>query len=86
VINAVRPSLGHFPTLKQAIALRDISEDAPKRLGLFRRVYAGKSSPREAIKCKCLECVGFDVKCIINCTASECPLWAYRPYQAKGAS
>jgi hypothetical protein len=45
---------------------------------------AGTASPRRAIKAKCLECVGFVRKDITHCTSLQCPLYAYRPYQAEG--
>ena len=48
---------------------------------LFERVYAGKASPRTAIKAQCLECVGFERAAITGCTAYACPLRNLRPYQ-----
>lgn len=50
---------------------------------LFERSWAGKVSPRTAIKCFCLECVGFERAGISGCTAWACPLWPLRPYQPK---
>ena len=49
---------------------------------LLSRVYSGNASPREAIKAKCQECLGYtDVAdAIRNCTSRTCPLLAYRPY------
>lgn len=49
------------------------------------KAYAGELSPKQAIKAKCQDCVGWeDVRTNIGfCTARTCPLWAYRPYQAK---
>ena len=67
---------------KREKMLEAIAEDAPARLGLFERVYRGTASPRQAMKAKCLECVGFDTKAIVECTAAECPLYDFRPYLA----
>jgi len=45
----------------------------------------GKCSPRQAIKAKCQECVGFENVSdgVKNCTAKTCPLWRFRPYTGK---
>ena len=51
--------------------------------GLLKRCWAGKASPREAIKAQCLECQGYDREAIITCTAPACPLYAYRPGQKR---
>lgn len=53
-----RESEGMTP--QQTITLRNVSEDAPARAGLFRRVYEGTASPRQRIKAFCLECCGMD--------------------------
>jgi len=45
------------------------------------KAFAGKASPRAAIRVKCLDCSGFEVAEVTNCTVTLCPLWAYRPYQ-----
>ena len=49
---------------------------------LMSRVYIGNASPRQAIKAKCQECMGYtDVaEAIRECTSPTCPLFAYRPY------
>ena len=49
--------------------------------GIVKRAKRGTASPRQAIKAFCLTCVGFIRKDIKNCTADECPLHKYRPYQ-----
>jgi hypothetical protein len=49
--------------------------------GHFVAAWAGKCSPRRAIKAQCLECVGFDRQAITDCTGWACPLWAFRPFQ-----
>ena len=48
---------------------------------ILGRAFGGQSSPRQAIKAKCLECLDFDRKGIADCTGYSCPLWAYRPFQ-----
>jgi hypothetical protein len=68
-------------TFKQAQMLKAVSEDAPSKLRLFGRVYSGKCSMREAVKAHCLECMGFDIAAIRECTSSQCGLWGKRPYQ-----
>lgn len=68
---------------KRARMLKAIETDAPSRAGLFRRVFSPteRVAPRTAIKAKCLECCWMDTIAIKECTASECPLWRFRPYQ-----
>lgn len=68
---------------RQAKRLQQVARNAPSRLRLFERVYAGKASPRECIKAFCLECLGFDEALIRTCTATACPLRRIRPYQRK---
>ena len=48
---------------------------------LFVAAWAGKCSPRQAIRAQCAECVGFDRLAITQCTCYACPLWAFRPFQ-----
>jgi len=63
--------------------VEDIVEGVP---GRFQKTYLkaleGKAQSKEAIKAKCLECVGFEdaPSRIRTCTVSRCPLWRYRPY------
>ena len=71
-----------FSDTKRGNMLRQVSEDAPSKAGLFRRVYEGRASPRLAIKVQCLQCCWLDETAIRECTATECPLWDFRPYQA----
>jgi hypothetical protein len=53
----------------------------------YRSMYiksrAGSLSPRQAIKAKCLSCVCYEdiQEQVGNCNVTNCPLWAYRPYQ-----
>jgi hypothetical protein len=72
------PSDG-FIGQKRTNKLQSIAKYAPSKVGLFERVFCGEASPRQAIKAFCSECVGFDQSEIENCTATDCPLYAYRP-------
>lgn len=74
---------GEFGDPKRSLMMRQVSEDAPSKLGVFRRVYASTAAPREAIKAKCLECCCMDVAGIRECTGTACPLWGFRPNQPK---
>ena len=53
---------------------------------LIARARKGTASPRSAIKAFCLECAGLIRKDITGCTATQCPLHKYRPYQQGGES
>jgi hypothetical protein len=68
--------------------LRQVEEDARKKLPLFRRLYAsgGRLAPRKAIKAFCLTCCWMDERAIRECTDAACPLWDYRPYQTDNPS
>lgn len=55
----------------------------PLYRGLLGKCYAGKASPRTAIKVMCLECRGYERKDIRDCRTPHCPLWMLRPYQPK---
>ena len=68
--------------LQQARRLRQVSEHYPSRRRLLERVYAGQSSPRECIKAFCLECNGWEEAAIRDCTATACPIYRFRPFQA----
>lgn len=61
--------------------LAQITARSPKRARLFRSVYYGKPSRTRAIKAKCLDCSGWQVAEIRDCTSVTCPLWRVRPYQ-----
>lgn len=49
--------------------------------GIISRAFAGTTSPRAAIKAKCLDCCHFDRDEVEHCTVILCPLHPYRPYQ-----
>jgi hypothetical protein len=61
---------------------KQVAEHYPSRMGLFRKVYHGQASPRQCIKAFCLECNGWEEPAIRDCTATACPIWRLRPYQA----
>jgi hypothetical protein len=76
--NPLTASLGKKIAAKRAGRLATMPESAK---GHFVAAWAGKCSPRRAIKAQCLECVGFDRQAITNCTGYACPLWPFRPFQ-----
>jgi hypothetical protein len=51
---------------------------------LMRRAYNKTCSPLQAIKARCLDCVGFDREAIRTCSGYSCPLWRFRPYSEGG--
>jgi hypothetical protein len=71
-------SLGQKIVVKRAGRLATTPESARK---LFVAAWAGKCSPRQAIKAQCMECVGFDRQAIADCNCWACPLWNFRPFQ-----
>jgi hypothetical protein len=73
--------LGEFSDSKRVRMMRQVSEDAPSKAGVFRRVYCVTATPREAIKAMCLQCCWMDVAGIRECSATACPLWGFRPYR-----
>jgi len=48
---------------------------------LISRAKEGTVSPRQAIKAKCIECCGFDIKTAQDCRVPSCPLYEYNPYR-----
>lgn len=72
-------------TLRQAVRAKVEEMTPPLRRVLALRAFDGKCSPRQAIKAKCQECVGYEdiTERVGGCTSHRCPLWAYRPYQNK---
>lgn len=62
--------------------LRQVSDYAPKVIGVFRKAYEGKSGAA-AIKAKCLDCCCLDRIQVRECEIDDCPLWEYRPYRQK---
>ena len=62
-----------------------VCRQSPRSAELFRRIYEGRASARQCIKGRCLECVGFDVTAIRECSAPACPLFNFRPFMASWA-
>ena len=60
---------------------KELESCTPMYRVILTKAYAGKSSPRAAIKAMCLSCVGYLRVEITNCSAYGCPLHVYRPYQ-----
>lgn len=60
-----------------------IANTPSKYLNLRLKTLLGEASPRDAIKAKCLECVGYEdvLPRVGDCRSRSCDLWAYRPYQ-----
>ena len=52
-----------------------------KHLKMWDRTLDGTASPREAIKVRCLLCVGWEREEVTRCTCTGCPLYLYRPFQ-----
>lgn len=75
-------SLSEKIAAKRAGRLATTPESAKS---LFVASWAGKCSPRQAIKGQCLECQGFDRAAISGCTSWACALWTFRPFQQKPA-
>ena len=73
--------VGGFSDPRQAKRFAGVLQDAPSKAAIFRRVYSGTASPREAIKAMCLDCVGLSEVEVRECPATACPLWRFRPYQ-----
>ena len=62
--------------------LERVSRYAPKRIGIFRRAYGGKSL-RAAATAKCIECNAWQPAEVARCGIEGCPLWRYRPHQGR---
>jgi hypothetical protein len=83
-VQTERPS--EFGDPKRDRMMQSIMVDATSKAGLFRRVFSGKASPRQAIKAQCLHCCWMSEVAIRECTATECPMWDFRPYRGGGSS
>lgn len=68
---------------RRILMLQQVERDMPSVLGVFRRVFEGVASKRDAIKAQCLHCTWLKKEFIRDCAATGCPLWNYRPYQPK---
>jgi hypothetical protein len=69
--------------------IRDLPEQAQERIDQAPERYKasvikairGQLGPKASIRVFCLECVGFSVDSIRNCSALACPLWMQRPFK-----
>lgn len=62
--------------------LNNMRKDVPERFqSVVEKVTEG--SRTAAVKLKCLECSGYQTPEVRHCTAIQCPLWLFRPYQGK---
>lgn len=65
--------------------VEDYLESVPvKYRGSQERALLGKNKS-SAVKAVCQECVGFEevTARVGNCKSWKCPIWLFRPYQAK---
>jgi len=71
------------PSVEQIQSKRQIRIDtAPKKYrGILARCWSSKPSKPGCLKAMCLECVGFEIAAITQCTSYACPLFKVRPYQ-----
>jgi hypothetical protein len=63
---------------------RDIAKLRASMPKSYRKIYdkaVQRISRVAAIKSKCLDCTNWQYLEVRFCTALDCPLWAYRPYQ-----
>lgn len=61
--------------------MKDRIAQIPKAYrAVYKKAMTGKSL-RAAVNAFCLECVCWQRLEITNCTAKNCPLYNYRPYQ-----
>jgi hypothetical protein len=49
----------------------------------YARVILGVASPRDRIKCFCVECMGYEKFEVAGCTDHGCPLYGERPQLQK---
>lgn len=75
------PQIGVLFDKKRTEKLEWLATDHPLYLNLFMQVFSGKASARKAIKAFCLDCYGWQRKCVTECRSTACPLWNLRPYQ-----
>jgi hypothetical protein len=51
----------------------------------YQKAVQGQGGRALAVKLKCLDCCCWQRIDVAACTATGCPLWHVRPYQAKAA-
>lgn len=58
-------------------------KQVPKsQVKVFEKAYSGNSKAK-ALVAKCLDCCCYERTEVRACTTLACPLWPYRPFQAK---
>jgi hypothetical protein len=85
-----RSTTMNFVQQKEIEDCKKISAYVSRVPRLYRRAFQksldGKSSPRQAIKQKCLDCCCFQRKEVDLCGIETCPLYAYKPVYDKKPS
>ena len=78
----------HQTAIEKAQAAVRAMRDAgivPERLTPIEKAKRNPKSLRLAVTAFCWSCVGGNRNDVRSCTATECPLYALRPYQSKEA-
>ena len=60
---------------------RYLSEAPASQKSILSKALAGSSSPRSAIKARCLQCCNYDRSEVRHCQSITCALHRYRPFQ-----
>lgn len=60
---------------------RYLSEAPASQKSILSKALAGSSSPRSAIKARCLQCCNYDRSEVRECRSITCALHRYRPFQ-----
>jgi len=55
----------------------------PRYRDMIRKALEGKLTRAQAIKAKCIECCGFEVKQARDCGVETCPLYHVNPYRKR---
>lgn len=73
---------------RQSLRLSESQDDYIKHCkerfrDAYRRMFLSGGTPKNAIKLKCIDCVGQeDISARVkHCEIRICPLWRFRPYQ-----
>lgn len=67
-----------YSLVKQRYMAKSVGEKHKK---LFKRIFDGEATKRDAIRGKCYDCTGFENSHaqIGHCTVTTCALWNFRP-------
>lgn len=65
------------------VQIKRLEDCSDMHRGLLTRVYSGNRSLRDGIDAFCVQCVGYVIDDVRNCTSIGCPLWQLRPYQVE---